>query len=238
MSFLTKMRKNNVHKWIVACLLLFFWVHPEYIKRLIYPYIYAQPYNQKPEVWETDVFSDLNAEKAEPFIRNYNGIDITFYPQKLYETTAKIGILERYDGWWEKFYHGHDKNRRIYNSFSPIDLALVHGYGAFHPKFGSCFRHEYRLLWSCPEIDRTYFNNYHIIPASRNIQKGLATLQKGDIVHIKGRLVNVKVPNWNEMKTGTSHNMTHKKQFAGGLYTGMCFIVYLEELIIDSYIYK
>lgn len=233
-----KNTKKHILQWITAGVLLFLCFRPEYIKRLIYPYTYATPYHEKLEVWETDVFKDLGEKQLKPFTRNYNGLDITFYPQRFYETTAKIGILERYEGWWEKFYHGHDKNRQIYNSFSPIDLALVHGYGAVHPKFGSCFHHEYRLLWSCPEIDRNYFNNYHIIPANENLKKGLETLHNGDIIRIKGVLVNVKVPNWHEMKTGTSHSMTHQDQFAGGLYTGMCFIIYLKELVVDGYIYR
>lgn len=225
-------------KWLAAGAVLFLFFHPEYPKRLVYPHIYAKPYDKQLAVWEHDVFTDLNAGREKPFSREFNGLNITFIPKKQYSVTARIGILDRYGGFWESFYHGHDENRKIYNSFAPIDLALVHGAGAYHEKFGSCFKHEYRLLWSCPEIKSDYFNNYHMVPANDNLRKGLETLRKGDIVYIEGRLVNVKVPNWNEMNTGTSHNMTHKDQFAGGLYTGMCFIVYLEKLAVDGYVYE
>ena len=40
------------------------------------------------------------------------------------------------------------------------------------------------------------------------------------------------------MLTGTSHDMTHKNQFAGGLYTGMCFLVYLQKLAVNGYVYE
>lgn len=229
---------KSVIKCAFAGALLFFGLHTEYIKRLIYPYIYAAPYNKPLKVWETDVFADLNSVQTQPITRNFAGVPITFLPQKAYVANARIGIIDRYDGLWEKFYHGYDKRRRIYNSFAPLDLALVHGKSAYHQKFNSCFKHEYRLLWSCPEISSNNFNNYHMVPINKNVRKGLETLKKGDIIHIEGLLVNVQVPTWNEMKTGTSHNMTHEDQFAGGLYTGMCFILYLKKLAVDGYIYE
>lgn len=232
-----KMIKSIIKAAVVGAI-LFLYLHPENIKRLIYPKFYAKIYDRPLNVWETDVFSDLSAEQSQPIIRNYNGISITFLPQKSYAVNAKIGIIDRYDGLWEKFYHEHEKSRKIYNSFAPLDLALVHGKSAYHKKFNHCFKHEYRLLWSCPEINSTYFNNYHIIPATNNVIKGLETLRKGDIIHIEGLLVNVKIPSLSEMKTGTSHNMTHENQFAGGLYTGMCFIVYLKKLAVDGFVYE
>ena len=229
---------KRILKWVIAGAFLFFFFNPEYIKRPIYQRFFAKPYEKQLNVWEKDVFKDLGDEQRKPFSKEYNKINITFVPKKAYEVTARIGILERYDTLWERFAHGYDDNRKIYNSFSPIDLALVHGNSAYHEKFNSCFKHEYRLLWSCPEISQDYFNNYHIIPANDNLRKGLETLHNGDIVYVKGVLVNVKVPGWFEMKTGTSHNMTHKDQFAGGQYTGMCFILYLREMPANGYIYK
>ena len=228
----------KIIKLAVAGAILFLYMYPEYIKRPIYQHLYGKPYEKRLNVWEHDVFGDLNAEQKKSFSRKYKGTKITFFPQKSYEVVARIGVLERYDTFWEKFYHGYDENRRIYNLFSPIDLALVQGQGAYSEKFDRCFKHEYRLLWSCPDIDRKYFNNNHMIPANRTIKKGLETLHKGDIVYIKGLLVNVKVPDWDMMLTGTSHDMTHKNQFAGGLYTGMCFLVYLQKLAVNGYVYE
>lgn len=229
----------RIIKYVFAGVFLFLCSHMEYIKRLVYPSLYAVPYNERLAVWDKDVFSDLSGERSSPFSKKYLDKKITFIPKKAYAVTARIGILERYEGWWEDFYHGHDESRKIYNAFAPIDIAFVHGEGAYHEKFDSCFGHEYRLLWSCHEINRDYFNNYHMIPATNKIKKGLETLIKGDIVYIKGRLVDVKVPDWSEdMHTGTSHNMTHENQFAGGMYTGMCFIIYLEELAVNGYLYK
>lgn len=229
---------KSVIKCAFAGALLFLCLHPEHLKRLVYPHIYAQPYNKEVNVWERDIFADAVAERAAPIVRDYNSTYITFLPKEEYAVVARIGILERYDGWWEKFYHGYDKSRQIYNTFAPIDLALVHGKNAYHEKFDTCFRHEYRLLWSCPEISSNYFNNYHMIPATDSLRKGLETLKKGDIVYIKGRLVNVKLPNGYEMNTGLSHNMTHKDQFAGGQYSGMCFILFLEKMAVDGFIYE
>ena len=225
-------------KLAICCVALFFWFNPEYIKRPVYQRFFGKPYEKRLNVWEKDVFTDLSPEQKKPFSRKYNGIDIAFIPQTAYEVTARIGILERYDTFWEVFAHGYDQSRRIYNSFSPLDLALVHGNDAYHPEFKNCFKHEYRLLWSCSEISHDSFNNYHMIPANKNLRKGLETLHKGDIVYIKGLLVNIQVPGWKTMLTGTSHNMTHKDQFAGGLYTGMCFIVYLQKLIVNDYVYE
>ena len=228
----------TIIKFAVFGFILFLWLHPEHIKRLIYPYIYAQSYDKPINVWESDVFVDLPPVQTQPIMRNFGEKPITFLPQKAYAVNARIGYIDRYDGLWEKFYHEHDKRRKIYNSFAPLDLTLVHGQSAFHKKFNSCFKHEYRLLWSCPEIGSNFFNNYHIIPVNSNVRKGLETLRKGDIIHVEGLLVNVQVPSWHEMKTGTSHNMTHEDQFAGGLYTGMCFILYLKKLAVGGYIYE
>ena len=229
---------RKIIKVAIFFALVFLYIHPEYVKKPLYQRLYANPYPQQINVWEQDVFADLSSEQAKPFSREYDGIKVTFLPQKAYAATARIGYVDRYEGLWEKFFHGHDINRKIYNSFAPLDLALVYGANAYHEKFFSCFKHEYRLLWSCPEIDTKYLNNYHIIPANDNLRKGVATLKQGDVIYIAGLLVNVRVPNWNEMLTGTSHNMTHKDQFAGGLYTGMCFILYLQKLIVDGYVYE
>ena len=238
MKLKTEKFVRKILKIAVFCALVFFYNHQEYIKKPLYQYLYAKPYAKQIIVWEKDVFSELSSGQSQPFSRNYDGRNIVFIPKKAYAVTARVGYVDRYEGIKERFFHGYDTNRKIYNSFAPLDLALVYGNSAYHEKFDTCFKHEYRLLWSCPEISTEYFNNYHIIPANDNLLKGVATLKKGDVVHVEGLLVNVKVPAWNEMLTGTSHNMTHKNQFAGGLYTGMCFILYLQKLMVDGYVYE
>ena len=228
-----------IKKWLkygfFAALAFSIW-KPEYIKRAVYPHIYGKKVQTTLKISDHDVFTPLADNEKITMQQYYEGEKIEFIPQEKYSITAKIGILERYGGWWESFYHGHDKNRMIYNKFAPIDLALFHGLEQ-NADFKKCVSHEYRLLWDKCKMKREYYNNYHIIPATKNIRRATETLIQGDVVQVEGILMNVKFPTY-EMKTGTSHGMIHQDQFAGGLYTGMCFITYVKRLLVNGYVYE
>ena len=239
--------KYSTERFIKKCLwfaviaeAVFLWFYPEYIKRLIYPVLYGQPTNKALSISADDVFIPLTNNENQEIERIYDNEKVSFIPQVKYSVTAKIGIMERYDGWWENYYHRHRHFRMLYNKFSPLDLSLFYGENATKKMLEKCeLRHEYRGLFSCNEMDRGKLNNYHIIPANNNVAKGMQTLMNGDVVYIEGILVNVKHPYSNkEMKTGTAHNMIHDDQFMGGQYSGMCFITYTTKLIVNGYIYQ
>ncbi|MFA5808800.1 MAG: hypothetical protein WC935_00500 [Thermoleophilia bacterium] len=78
----------------------------------------------------------------------------------------------------------------------------------------------------------THVSNNHLVPATDNIRKAMATIEAGDIVRIDGRLVNVR------LKTDDSRVLTvntSKKRSDQG--DGACEIIYVEELSINGLSY-
>ena len=167
-------------------------------------------------------------------------------PRKKYQVYGRIIDIDRYHGLWEKFAHDYDNGRMIYNALSPLDLVIGHGQMAdkdFLKNFE--FKHEYRLMWWKPLKPIEYtsfqhlFNNYHIIPATPRIALATRTLMRGDMIFLKGLLVDVKSPDytWCELSTGGNYNEWHK-EFYGGQYATKCFILYVQELRVNNYLYK
>lgn len=77
-----------------------------------------------------------------------------------------------------------------------------------------------------------HVSNNHLVPATDNIRKAMATIEAGDDVRIDGRLVDVR------MKTDDSRVMTvstSKKRSDQG--DGACEIIYVEELSINGLSY-
>ncbi len=236
-----KMLKKHI-KLIAFCLVLILYFYPQFITRPLYQKLYGQPTNQQLTISDKDFFEDITHRDDIVYDLQYKNQGAFLTPVVKYSVTGRLGILEHYDGWFENFYHKHDKRRIHYNHLAPTDLSIIIGQTAYDPTFSQCsFSHEYRVLWHhCPTRKREDVNNYHIIPANENIKKALKTLIKGDILYIEGLLVDVKSVTFPDFKltTGRRKNQTHKDQFVGGKYTGMCFVLYTTKIITGNHIYQ
>jgi hypothetical protein len=117
---------------------------------------------------------------------------------------------------------------------SPVDLAL--GWGVMSDQAVlDQIDIEQRSRWyftryelPAPISDQAIIvnsSNMHMIPADKNIGKGLKKVRKGDIVQLKGYLVDVDSDSGWHWSTSLSREDTGK---------GACEIVYLEYLFIES----
>ena len=182
-----------------------------------------------------------------------------------YAVTGRIGIVDTYNGLWNKFYRG--KSQARYINLVPRDLFLVIGQmgqeGIFE-KFD--FDHEERLgrvlckgvkyrksfmpvkmskkeaqesaknYEACQKyIKNEEMNNYHPIPANKKIEKVFSILKYGDVVHLEGFLVDVVNMG---LKTGTRKDQFHDNMIVNGIAPGMCFILYTTKVIFNGHEYQ
>lgn len=115
---------------------------------------------------------------------------------------------------------------------SPIDLAL--GWGAMSDsavlqeiEISQGHRFFYWRTKTMPipraELERSAAN-MHIIPANDGVEKVLRRVRVGDVVQIRGYLVNVYFANGGEWRTSLNREDTGN---------GACEIVYVESLLIE-----
>lgn len=227
---------------IVGIVVLYLYPTPLY--RLLVPFFSgtsATPVNQAPAEHIEEI------KNASAFTLQRQNYTYNLLPRAKYELYGRIIDLERYSGLWERFAHDYDQGRMIYNALSPLDLVIGYEQMAEPAQIKQFkFKHEYRLMWWQPQTRLpnmttllSQFNNFHIIPATPRIALATKTLMRGDMVRLKGLLVDVTTPlfDWWKLTTGTGHHQYHK-EFYGGQYATMCFVVYVQEIQIGKKIYK
>ena len=223
------------------------WIGWDFIlKKPFYQQLYGVPTNEKLEIWNRDVFSDLPQQKIIPL--KVNGYDIEIQAIKAFKTVSRIVYVDRYTplGTWYRSREG----ARLYDKIVPQDVSTATGISGRNPE---CFKfsHEYRCLHSkysgdpsCPrgifENADADISNNHSIAASLNVQKGLDILEKGDIAAIEGYAVY-----WN----GTG-NLSYQRfesaitlgqiseQLSGGQKTGLCRQLLITKLTFDGYTFE
>lgn len=226
---------------LLGAVILFF--YPTLLYRLIIPIISG---SSATPVTEQSFESIQEIKSTNTFTLERQNYTYNLTPRANYELYGRIIDIDRYHGWWEKFAHGHDEGRMLYNALSPLDLVIGYQQMADPQNINRFkFSHEYRLMWWMPKTQqnistlREMFNNFHIIPATPSIAFASKMLMRGDMIRLKGLLVDVNTPlyQWWKLKTGFGHSQYHKELY-GGQYATMCFIVYVEEMQIGSRIYK
>lgn len=130
--------------------------------------------------------------------------------------------------------------RGLMKQLSPWDYALVWNdipqhlkYLKFDQMVRFCLYHVKNGAPITPiEMERSFSNN-HLIPATKNIRKALALAKKGDLIRLKGYLVNVTasqdgriLSHWN-----SSTNRTDRGN-------GACEIIYVNSLRINDLEYE
>ena len=117
---------------------------------------------------------------------------------------------------------------------SPMDLAL--GWGAMSDQAvldqidisqsGRWYRTRYALPPPIPERQVIYnSSNMHMIPAASDIERTLKKLRHGDVISIRGFLVDV------DHDSGWRWRTSMSRQDTGA---GACEIVYVESLTVES----
>lgn len=166
---------------------------------------------------------------TEPGITYQSGnLSLIFFPQALYEITAKVMSKKRYhDGWGAKI--------------APYDLALAWG-KLTKPDMRPFIKYSqmrrfyfYKCTWDCP-LTQDYISqhsaNTHLIPANENLMKVIRKIKKGNVITLWGYLVNVEGTyknadvNW---RTSTSREDTGN---------GACEVIYVEKIRIKDKIYR
>ena len=244
-------------------LLVLHLIFPQYLKRLIYPYLFGKKSVQVQEISQEDFFEDLDAVpfKIQREHRNY-----LLVPKVKYSVTGRIGIVDHYDGWWTRIYRGQNQGKYI--DLVPRDIVLVIGKMAQPDVFKLFeFEHEERMgrvlckgvkyqksFMSAHYIDEKeakiseensrrcdpYMNmkeqnNYHPIPANEKINKALSMLLKGDVVTLEGILVDVPELG---LSTGTRKEQFHDKWVIAGQKAYKCFVLYTTRVIVNGVVYE
>jgi len=140
--------KNKCKKFLKIALavgLIIYFVFPKYWKAAIYPFLYGKQRGIEQKISAESYFEDV---QSEPF--NFKRKDSTYLliPKTKYSATGRVGITERYDGWWNKFYRGYSTNssQHSYIDLVPQDVYLVIGKMA-EPDIFNMFKFIHEERW-------------------------------------------------------------------------------------------
>lgn len=271
-DFLKPNKKNKlkkIFKRLFALILVSYFIFPEYWKAAIYPYLYGKQKGIEQTISEQDYFEDVDME---PFYFERNGSSYFLTPKTIYRGTGRVGIVDHYDTWWNKYYRGYSSNpsQKLYIDLVPQDLVLVIGKMAEPDIFVMFeFKHEERAggprckgvkyrtsfmslpmsekAWKknqenydkCnPYINDKEYNNYHPIPANKNVNAALSMLKHGDIVTLEGFLVNVTIDGQTFLQSATRHAQSHPWAIISGMVPGWCFLLYTQKIIVNGVLYE
>ena len=165
-----------------------------------------------------------------------------------YQVTGRAVYVDIYD---RSFYFGikgpQQQLNALYNAVSPLDISLFIGQTAADGNWQKIkVGHEYRVMtwrWSSADkvtVSHDEISNSHIIPASTAIRRGFDTINKGDIVYIKGFLLD-----WNpvgefadiDFKTALTPGEIADFKL-GGRISGLCRYFYVTELTVKGYAFE
>ena len=117
------------------------------------------------------------------------------------------------------------------DTFNSKDIGLIWGENLANDNYLSCrfWNNQYVLEWRYKggkAISPSHISNSHLVSATEAIKKQVHRMDKGDQIHIKGKLVNyTKTINGRDFTRKTSLNRTDKGM-------GACEVIYVEELYI------
>jgi hypothetical protein len=126
------------------------------------------------------------------------------------------------------------------SDLSPWDYALIWGdvpnqlkYIKFDQIVRFClFSYKYGSPVD-PAYIATHLSNNHLIPANDNIRKALARAKRGDIVQLKGYLVNVRT-----ISGGKEAVVWKSSMSRDDTGNGACEVLYVEQLRIGNKLYQ
>lgn len=172
------------------------------------------------------------------------------YVQKMasYEVWGRIVYVDIYD---TDFYFGKKseqvKFNKFYNRIAPLDVSLFIGETAKEGNWQKIkVTHEYRAVYwrykyaDNPIVHDEEISNNHIIPANSNIRRSFDIMEKGQIVYMKGFLVDWK--GQNQYSSIDFKSATKQGEFAsfrlGGDISYLCRQFYVTQVIYNNFVYE
>lgn len=253
---------SKLIKKICFCGLIFLLFYPQYLKRLIYPYLLGKSFSESAQISFQDYYKDITAQ---PINFKRKNIEYTLIPKVFYKITGKVGVVDHYDTLFNIIYRWH--SQKDYINLVPRDVFVVTGDMArpeifekfefgheerggyvlckgvkYKMSFMPVFMSEKKAIENMKKFNHcNQFikdeeqNNYHPIPANEIINKALSMLLPGDIISLEGYLVDVPQMG---LYTGTRKGQIHQNIRIGGRETKMCFILYTTKVVINGRIYE
>ena len=258
-------KQKKYLKIAIVVILVIYFVFPKYWKAAIYPFLYGKERGIEQKISEEDFFEDFQAES---FDFKRKGITYKITPKTKYSGTGRVGIVDHYDGWFNKFYRGWSQNNYI--NLVPQDVVIVIGKMAdpdifklfdfvheergggpickgvkYRKSFMSSFSNEEEWKKSKENYDKCEpyridkeYNNYHPIPANEAINAALSMLKYNDIISIEGYLVDVELNGRPYIKSATRHSQIIPEILLGGRHAGWCFVIYTTKVVVNGVLYE
>ena len=217
------------------------------VKSFFYKRIYGTPASEQFEVWMEPLITNLDGTSQEQKL-TINGHKIIGIFRRKFSLSGVLGYRDINVSFSKRyFWNSGNEIGKMYNQIASADLAILHGKTAQKDNLKKIeISHELNAALFTKCLQCTYyddeFNNFHVLPASKNIKRALEILPKNKFVpiYIEGYLLDWKgVDNYAslEMKTALSPGeISHQK--LGGQVSGLCFQIYLTELHFDGYVFK
>ena len=165
---------------------------------------------------------------------------VIFTPIMDAEINARIVYIDEYD---KKFSPDDYYSHPLYDALAPLDVTIfVNSMADNWQKFK--IKHEQRYVWVYTNNAVLYksneWSNIHIIPKNKTIRNGFKTIRRGDIVKIKGFLVDWQGSGiYDYFKIQTAKNFAeYSEQKLGGQKTLLCMQLFVTELFANGYIFK
>lgn len=212
------------------------------IKKPFYQWVFGTP-AQTPTTLSSQAIrqdvTDHTIHKAE--IKGYN-VNIKLLKQ--FHVTAYVGYIDRYDGFWGRFYRNTGSGANLaYDKIMPQDVTIV--YGNMGRNIDKCLiEHQHRVaFYQCPHsiYNATESENIHTIAATPAVQAGLDILKKGDIATFEGYLIywDTILPSGRRIDFESAVKSGQiSPQKAGGQTTKLCLQLYLTRLTFDGYTFE
>lgn len=191
---------------------------------------------------ESDTPSIIPHYSDDSILLTKEPFSVIFTPVMDVELVARIVYIDEYD---KKFATEDYYSHPLYDALSPLDVTIFIGSMSNNwRKFK--IKHERRGAWVVPlNGDASLYkpeecSNVHIIPKNQTIRNGFKTIKNGDIVKIKGFLVDWKgVGEYNSFKVRTARNFADiSEQKLGGQTTFLCMQLFVTEIFANGYIFK
>jgi hypothetical protein len=188
-----------------------------------------------PKGYNTTEQIEANLEPVQELTRNrskfkldVSGYKWTLTPRANFRIAARVLSTERYRMEWQ-------------STLSPIDLAL--GWGKLSSsdadrwiswsQSGRWYFYEWKT--GSPyqeEFIKEHSANIHIIPATQNVKSAVFRLHTGELVLLKGLLVNV------DGSKGNDNYWWHTSLSRNDSGDGSCELLYLENLVLEGKEYR
>lgn len=240
------------YRYQIICLstLLVYWVHHQdkkitcavggifillfpYIKTTCYQMFYGVPVSYDiPHPLDYSVTLLENQEKKEFRRGKYT---IEYLPRAKIDLFARVVYVDYIDHYVNYIYFDRHP---LYDTISPLDVSVFIKSLADNWKTIKV-THDARVLYTYADnLDE--HENIHIIPANETIYKGFSTVKRGDIVNIKGYLID-----WNgtedfsyvKFETALNFFTPHKYKY-GGQTAWLCMQFMVTELYANGYLFK